>query len=254
MVSVPVTSEWVEDVIEQHHRYAADRDGRLRAELVEHYVPMCRRLARRFTGRGESFEDLVQVALVGLLEALERFDPGRGIPFPAFAAPTILGELKRHFRDHRWKVRVPRRIQNRFLEVQRARDDLAQTLGRIPSVADIADHLGISTDDVVEAMDAGATFEMPTLDGESGGNGASADVPVTEPGYQRIEDRVFLGALVSRLPRQRQLVLQMRFGQGMSQAAIGRRLGTSQMHISRSLAGSLATLRALSGTHSLGSS
>ena len=247
MGSVPAVREWAEDVIEQHRRYAAGRDGRLRADLVEHYLPMCRRLARRFTGRGESFEDLVQVALVGLLEALERFDPERGIPFPAFAAPTILGELKRHFRDHRWKVRVPRRIQNRFLDVQRARDDLAQTLGRIPTVADIAEHLGLSADDVVEAMEAGATFEMPTLDGDTG-TGAAGDVPVSEPGYQLIEDRVFLASLVSRLPRQRQLVLQMRFGQGMSQAAIGRRLGTSQMHISRSLAGSLATLRALTGT------
>jgi RNA polymerase sigma-B factor len=253
MVSLPATGEWVDDLSEQHHRYAAGRDDRLRAELVEHYRPMCRRLVRRFTGRGESFEDLVQVALVGLLEALERFDPDRGIPFPAFAAPTILGELKRHFRDHRWKMRVPRRIQNRFLDVQRARDDLAQTLGRIPSVADIADHLGLSTDDVVEAMDAGATFEMPALEAETSGGGPS-DVPVTEAGYQLIEDRVFLGSLVSRLPRQRQLVLEMRFGQGMSQAAIGRRLGTSQMHISRSLAGSLATLRALTGSHPVGSS
>ncbi len=248
----PAIGDWVEDVMELHLRYAAGRDGRLRAELVERYLPMCRRLARRFSGRGESFDDLVQVALVGLLEALERFDPGRGIPFPAFAAPTILGELKRHFRDHRWKVRVPRRIQNRFLEVQRARDDLAQALGRVPTVADIADHLGISPEDVVEAMEAGATFEMSTLDAETG-NGGSADVPVGEPGYQRIEDRVFLASLVARLPRQRQLVLQMRFGQGMSQAAIGRRLGTSQMHISRSLAGSLATLRALTGTHPPGS-
>jgi RNA polymerase sigma-B factor len=247
-MTVVAVSEWVEDVIEQHHRYAVDRDGRLRAELVEHYRPMCRRLARRFTGRGESFEDLVQVALVGLLEALERFDPDRGIPFPAFAAPTILGELKRHFRDHRWKVRVPRRIQNRFLDVQRARDDLAQTLGRIPTVTDIAEHLGLSTEDVLEAMDAGATFEMSTLDAEPG-SGAVSEIPVSDPGYQLIEDRVFLGALVSRLPRQRQLVLQMRFGQGMSQAAIGRRLGTSQMHISRSLAGSLGTLRALTGNH-----
>jgi len=246
-MAVVAVSEWVGDVIEQHHRYAAGRDSRLRAELVEHYRPMCRRLARRFTGRGESYEDLVQVALVGLLEALERFDPDRGIPFPAFAAPTILGELKRHFRDHRWKVRVPRRVQNRFLDVQRARDDLAQTLGRIPTVADIAEHLGLAPEDVLEAMDAGATFEMSTLDAEPG-SGAASEVPVSDPGYQLVEDRVFLGALVARLPRQRQLVLQMRFGQGMSQAAIGRRLGTSQMHISRSLAGSLATLRALTGS------
>jgi RNA polymerase sigma-B factor len=208
---------------------------------VEAYAELVRSVARRFHGRGEALEDLVQVGFVGLLQALERFDPTRGAPFIAFAMPTMVGELKKHFRDRRWNIRVSRELQERYLEVRAARDRLTQALGRVPTPADIAADLGIRTDDVVEALEAGSTFGMASLDGWRGER--DPDGRWRDGGYDVIDDRLFVDALVATLPSRQREVLELRFRHELTQAEIGRRVGMGQMQVSRLLSRTLRSLR-----------
>ncbi len=229
-------------LVAAHTEYAVTRDPRVREQLVEAYAGTVRAVARRFAGRGESEDDLAQVAFIGLLEALDRFDPSRGLPFRAFAVPTMVGELKRHFRDRRWRMRVPRALQERYLEVRRVRDELAQDLGRVPSVADIAAALELPRDDVVEALEAGATFNMSSLDGVCTGSVVVA-AGGPERGYQAVDDRLHVEALLARLEDRQRLVLDLRFGAELTQAEIGRRVGIGQMQVSRMLSRTLAALR-----------
>jgi len=231
-----------------HRRYAATRDAALRAELVEAYTPLVKAVAKRFAGRGEPLEDLQQTAFVGFLEALNRFDPDRGPRFVSFAVPTIVGHLKRHFRDRRWRVHVPRSVQERYLLVRAARDDLTQELRRVPTVLDIANALGLDVDQVAEAMDAGDSFGMTSLEARPNIIDNAGPTDRGERGYREVDDRLLADAMVSRLPDRQRRVLALRFGGELTQAEIARRIGTSQMQVSRILARSLATLRSMSET------
>jgi RNA polymerase sigma-B factor len=227
-----------------HVRYRQTRDPGLRDELVAAYEVLVTRMARRFAGRGESLEDLTQVAYVGLLKALDRFDPARGYPFAGYAIPTIVGELKRHFRDRRWKVGVPRVMQERYLAVRSERDRLTQVLGRTPTVGDIAEALGCSMDEVVEATELGWTFSMSSLDaGPFDDERPRPAVTHQERSYESVEDRLFVEALVAQLGDRERRILDLRFNGDKTQTQVGSELGMGQMQVSRVLARTLKSLR-----------
>lgn len=212
-------------------RFVRTRDPETRAQLVRHYVWLARRIARRFAGRGESTDDLEQVAYVGLINAIDRFDPARGAQFCAFAEPTITGELRRHFRDRRWIVRVGRSTQERYLAVRAARDELCQELRRVPTVAEIGQRLGLDIGTVVDAMDAGDSFRPSFLNTTGEGPGGLAG---SDSGFDAVEARDLLRSLVAGLPETDRTIVRLR-SQGLTQREIGQILGVSQMQVSRRL-------------------
>ena len=225
-----------------HAAFAVSRDPRLRAELATHYDNLARSLARRFPSRRESREDLVQVARVGLIHAVDRFDPDRNLPFVAFARPTIVGELKRHVRDHTWGMRVPRSLQERYLDVVRSVDDLTQELGRAPRIPEVAARVGLNADQVMEAIGVDSADRIQSLD-QPNDDGRHLDPSEEGSDLDRVEERADLAALVRNLPERTQRVLELRFVHELTQSEIGRRIGASQMCVSRTLAKTLAGLR-----------
>jgi RNA polymerase sigma-B factor len=230
-----------------YREYRLTRDPRLRESMVNMHVGLARGLARRFAGRGEELDDLVQVAFVGLLHAIDRFDPDYGRPFEAFASITILGELKHHFRDRRWLIRVPRPVQDNYLRVRAAMDVFSQDLGRSPATSDVADYTGLSEPEVLDALNAGRSFRQVSLNGAGlGGSPWVQDLLARPcPELQSVEDRELAASFLTRLPQREQQIVWLRFGQQLSQREIAERVGTSQMHVSRLLARSLDTLRSL---------
>ena len=230
-----------EEIGRLHIAFAVSRDPRLRAELVTHYDNLALSLARRFPTRRESHEDLVQVARIGLLHAVDRFDPDRNRPFVAFARPTILGELKRHLRDHTWGMGVPRSLQEHYLDVVRSVDDLTQELGRVPRLPEVAARVGLNADQVLEAIEVDSAAFIQSLDYPDDGRHLDPGEP--EPDFDRVEIRADLAALVRNLPERTQHVLELRFVDELTQSEIGRRIGASQMCVSRILAKTLAGLR-----------
>jgi RNA polymerase sigma-B factor len=217
-------------------RYAADRSPQLLDSLTQRFMPLAKSLAMRYHGGGEPLEDLVQVASLGLVKAIEGFDPSRGKPFNAYAVPTILGELRRHFRDRVWNLHLPRSLQEATMRVDDAVDKLTEENGRTPTVAEIAAHLGIETEDVLEAI--GASEARRTLSLDAPRRREDDDLAPTietvggdDPGYDRVEaDLAATGAGLSDRERS---ILEMRFGQNMTQSEIGEVLGVSQMQVSR---------------------
>jgi RNA polymerase sigma-B factor len=229
--------------------YRRTGDRRLRDELVEEHAPLAHFLARRFANRGEPVDDLVQVALVGLLKAVERFDPDRGLQFSTFATPTILGELKRHFRDRGWAVRVPRRVQELHLQLGRIVASLGQEHGRSPTPAEVAERAGVSEEDVLEAMEAGSLYRLVSLDGPATRDDDETSELVSclgdeDGAFEQIEHRAELDNLLGVLPDRERRIVELRFFDGMTQSEIAERVGVSQMHVSRLLARSLEALRA----------
>ena len=230
--------------------YHASRDVRVRDELVGAHIALAEHLARRFNHRGEPLDDLIQVACVGLLKAVERFDPGRGLEFSTFAIPTIVGELKRHFRDTGWAVRVPRRVQELHLQLGTIVATLSQELGRSPTIPEIAQAAGTTDDSVLDAMEAGHAYRSASLDGgmddEEHGPPAAiqARLGVDDPELISVERRATLAPLLETLPPRQQVIIHLRFFEGMTQSEIAKQLGISQMHVSRLLARSLEELRA----------
>lgn len=203
-------------------------------------------LAGRFAQRGEEIEDLHQVALLGLLKAIERFDPDRGVELTTFATATILGELKRHLRDRGWWVRPPRRVHDLYISAQQAMDELTQRLGRSPTIKELSAHLDVSIEEVVEAIDAGGLRNSTPLESPgTGGEEAFANslLGVKDPGLAEVEGRMFLTPLLERLPERDRMVIRLRFIAGWSQTQIGAFIGATQMQVSRMLARSLAQLR-----------
>jgi RNA polymerase sigma-B factor len=237
----------VDDDLDVHRQYLRTRDPRLRAAIAEAHAGLVRHLAARFANRAEAYDDLIQVGFVGLLGAIERFDPDRGRAFSAFATPTILGELKRHFRDRRWTVRVPRPVQENYLRVREAADSLAQVLGRSPSVSDVARFTGMTEEDVLEAMGAGSSFFLVSLDDTSEGQHASIESQVARycPELQRAETRSLVASLLSSLPDRERRIVWLRYHQDLTQQQIANRVGMSQMHVSRLLNHSLEAMRNL---------
>ena len=233
------------------HEFNRTRSSHLRDELIEAHLGLAEYLARRFANRGEPLDDLVQVASLGLVKAVERFDPDRGLEFTTFATPTIVGELKRHFRDKGWAVRVPRRVQELHLRVTRVVEDLSLELGRSPTIGEIAERSGTTEDEVIEAMDAGSAYRSASLDAGSSdaederGQGLLATLGELDPELTRAERRASLGPLIASLPEREQVMLYLRFYDGLTQSEIAKRLGISQMHVSRLLSRSLAQLRQL---------
>jgi RNA polymerase sigma-B factor len=213
----------------------------LRQQIVESQLSLVHHLAQRFRGRGEPYDDLVQVGTIGLLNAVDRFDPGRGA-FTAFAVPTILGEIRRHFRDRSWAMRVPRRLQDFGRQVSATREQLTQRLGRSPTVQELAAELHDDPDLVVEAIETAtvfATVPLPSASEEA----LFDNLSIPDYGLERVEQRATLRPLLARLPARERQILALRFVRGLSQSQIAAEVGVSQMHVSRLLARSLATLR-----------
>jgi RNA polymerase sigma-B factor len=215
-------------------RYAATRSPELRDELVARFMPLARSLAMRYRRRSESLDDLVGVANLGLVKAIDGYDPGRG-PFASYAVPTILGELRRHFRDHVWNVRLPRGLQELTMKVDEATNELTEELGRYPTTAQIGERLGISTEDVLEALEAAHSRRTMSLDApriaEEQAIPTVETIGRAEAGYERIE--ADLVAENAGLDQREWEVLRLRFVDELTQREIGRRLGVSQMQISR---------------------
>jgi RNA polymerase sigma-B factor len=236
---------------EKFVEYRRTRDRALRNELVEEHMRLAEFLARRFAHRGEPLDDLRQVALVGLLKAVERFEPDRGLQFSSFAMPTIVGELKRHFRDRGWAVRVPRRVQELHLELDRTIATLSQELGRPPTPREIADRAGVQEEDVLESMEASSLYRLPSIDAIRSGDD-SAGAPTErlgdlDPEINAVDNRLAVGELLSMLPEREQKIVYLRFFEGLTQSEIAEHVGISQMHVSRLLVRSLETLSAHTG-------
>jgi RNA polymerase sigma-B factor len=217
-------------------RFAQTRDPRLKEELVKRFLPLARSLALRYRGASEQLEDLIQVASLGLVKALDGFDPKRGRSFIAYAAPTILGELRRHFRDRVWDVRLPRGLQERTMAVSEAAQKLSEEEGRTPTVAQIAARLKISEEEVSEALQADEarrtlSLDVPKSREERESAPLVESVGHTEPGYDTVEAQ--LAAAEAPLDERERTVLRLRFEEDLNQYEIGRRLGVSQMQISR---------------------
>lgn len=229
------------------HRYRGG-DLAARDELAARYLPRANGVARRLRSRGEPLDDVAQVASLGLLKAIERFDPEQGAAFWTFALPTIAGEVKRYYRDACWAVHVPRALQERVLLVQRGMTRLAGRLGRSPTARELAESLGLTHEDVVDALEAGSAFDPRSLDAQVGG---SEDEGATfgellggeDEGLEAAEGRAVVGPALRTLCDRDRLILQLRFVEDMTQTEIAERVGVSQMHVSRLLRGALDRLR-----------
>jgi RNA polymerase sigma-B factor len=223
----------------EYHRTG---DHRIRDQLIESNRGLAESIARRYMRQRESDDDLRQVALLGLLKAVERFDPGRGLAFSSFATPTIEGELKRHFRDQRWAMRLPRQVQEQALEVSRAVGTLTQTLGRSPTIDDLVAETGLTGEDVIEALEAGRASTTAPID-VHGARNVLDTLGSGDPGLEDVERRMVVSQLLDELsPRERTVVIQ-RFYEGRTQSSIAEELGVSQVHVSRILAQALQRLR-----------
>ncbi len=226
-------------------RYAQTRDLAVRDEILTAHLGLVEQLARRFARRGEPLDDLVQVGAIGLIKALDRFDPDLGFAFAAFATTTVVGELKRHFRDKGWAVRAPRRIQELYLQIGRLVEELSQELGRAPTVRELAAASGASEQDIIEALEATHSYRVASLDAPAGDGGSLlAILAGTDRSLERADDRLALLPLLAALPERERLILELRFVEDLTQSEIANRVGVSQMHVSRLIARSLATLRA----------
>ena len=227
--------------------FVRTRDPELRERLVGAHLGLAASLAGRFSSRQESPDDLQQAALLGLLHAIDRFDPDRGVQFTTFAWATISGELKRHFRDRTWGVRVPRRVQELYLVTAEAMDALTNTLGRSPTVAEVAERIGASEEEVVEALEARTAYRLASIDtpvnDADGDGGAGMQLGDDDPGFRLVDERAALAGLINRLPPRERQIIHLRFNEELTQAEIAERVGVSQMHVSRLLSGSLQKLR-----------
>jgi RNA polymerase sigma-B factor len=229
---------------EKFEEFSRTRDERLRNELVEAHLGLAHQLARRFSSRGESYDDLVQVASMALVKSVDRFDPDRGVEFSTFATRTVIGELKRHFRDKGWAIRAPRRIQELYLELGPAIESLTQAHGRPPTVEEMAREIGASEEAVLEAMEAGQSYRTTSIDAPDRQDGTIAErLGDVDSGYVGTDDRMLLAISLTHLPERERTILNLRFVDGLTQSEIAERIGISQMHVSRLLASSLAKLR-----------
>lgn len=228
---------WITDALAT---FARTRDPALRAEIVERTLWLAHRAARRFNDRGEPFDDILQVARVALLNSVDRFDPSHGVPFGAYATPTITGEIKRHFRDRTWRVHVPRRAKDLRPAVNSASEELGNELGRSPTAQEVARRLDIDEDSVLEAIEANGAYRTALLDTTTERQLRDTDV---ESDLDGVLNRELVSKVLARLrPRERQII-QLRFFDEMTQAQIAELIGTSQVHVGRLITSSLALLR-----------
>jgi RNA polymerase sigma-B factor len=231
-------------LLERYHRHG---DAAAREALVERFLPLARQLARRYQRGSEPLDDLVQVASLGLLKAIDRFEPDRPTAFSSFAVPTILGELKRHFRDRGWSVRVPRDLQEMAVRVERVADEMARQLGRAPTPAEIANDIGTTTERVLEAREAAGAYRAVSLDRQRDDDEDSEQMAETfgieDPGFGLAEDAATVQRLMAVLSEREREVLRLRFAEDLTQSEIGARVGVSQMHVSRLIRQAVERLR-----------
>jgi RNA polymerase sigma-B factor len=219
-----------------------------RDALVEQHLPLVEHLARRFRNRGEPYDDLVQVATIGLIKSVDRFDLERGVEFSTYATPTIVGEIKRHFRDKGWAVRVPRRLQELRLSLASATSELSQKQGRSPTVSELAAHLKITDEEVLEGLESANAYSTLSLDAGDSGSGdepmpVAETLGVEDEGLEGVAYRESLKPMLEQLPPREKKILMLRFFKNMTQSEIAAEIGISQMHVSRLLARTLAQLR-----------
>jgi len=230
-------------LLERAHR----GDQQAREQLVERFLPLARQLARRYQRGGEALDDLIQVASLGLLKAIDRFDPTRTTAFSSFAVPTILGELKRHFRDKGWSVRVPRDLQELAVRLEPTNEALSREIGRVPTSAELADRLGVSVELLLEAREAAGAYRAVSLDrpreDDEEGDGIGAGFGVEDAGFSEAEDAATVQHLMRVLSEREREVLRLRFEEDLTQAEIGTRIGVSQMHVSRIIRQAIAQLQ-----------
>jgi RNA polymerase sigma-B factor len=226
-------------------------DREARAALVERFMPLARKLALRYLGAREPLDDLVQVASMGLVKAIDRYRPARGTAFSSFAVPTILGELKRYFRDCGWAVHVPRGAKELALKVERARDELTDTTNRPPTIQQLAEYLEVSLEQVLDSIEVAGAHHCSSLDAPADAEDSDAGTVIdmigdTDPGYEHIDDRTTIAAAaVEGLSPRDQQVLQLRIAEDLSQSEIGKRIGISQMQVSRILRQAVQRLSAI---------
>lgn len=243
---LPISDEERESLRSAFDDYRATGDEDLRDRIVEAHVRLAVHLARRFDNRGVPLDDLVQVASLGLLKAVERFEPERGHEFSTFATPTIMGELKRHFRDKGWTIRVPRRVQELHVRLNVLVEELTQRLGRSPTIGELATAVGASEEQVLEALEATNAYRAASIDSGVPSESAptlEAWLGRLDPEATQVENRLLVEGLIATLPPRERLMVELRFFEEMSQSEIAARLGISQMHVSRLLARCLDTLR-----------
>jgi RNA polymerase sigma-B factor len=230
-------------------RYAQDNSPVVREELVDRFMPLARRLAARYAGGAEPFDDLVQVASVGLVKAIDRFDPERGTAFSTFAVPTILGELKRHFRDRGWSVHVPRDVQERILKVERATAELPAKLGHTPTIQDIGKRIEATDEQVLEAMHASQGHHAVSLDAASSLADGDEPAPLGDRigeedlSFETVEYGAAIAPVLEEISQRDREVLHLRFVDDLTQSEIAERVGVSQMHVSRILRATIERLR-----------
>jgi RNA polymerase sigma-B factor len=227
--------------------YLVDGDMRARDELVARFLPLARQLARRYQRGQEPIDDLVQVASMGLIKAIDRYDVERGTAFSSYAVPTILGELKRYFRDSGWAVHVPRGMQERIMKVNHAMDRLSRTLGHSPTPAELAKEIGLTAEEVLEALEASVAYEASSLDAPRAIDPDAASyaesVGADDEGYEQVEYLQTLEPTMRAMPERDRLVLKLRFEEDLTQSEIAERIGVSQMHVSRLIRRALERLR-----------
>lgn len=218
--------------------------GRIRDELVEMHLPLVRHIAKRYSDRGEPVDDVIQAGTIGLINAVDRFEPDQGVAFSTYAVPTIIGAIRRHFRDATWSVKVPRRLQELRGRIDTAHDQLAQEIGRSPTVTEIAQRADLDAQDVLDALELAHAREMRPLDPPSSDGSSIADrMGDLDASLADVEDRATVDRLLKTLPERERMIVAMRFFDGMSQTQIAEQIGVSQMHVSRLLSQSLSRLR-----------
>jgi RNA polymerase sigma-B factor len=243
-----LSKDEVRSLFKRYRSAGPSEQPTLRAQLVDQHIGLVEFLARRFRNRGEPLEDLVQVGTIGLLKAIERFDLEREVEFSTYATPTIVGELKRHFRDKGWAVRVPRRLQELHLELTKVVGHLGQDLGRSPTVAEIAQTMGTTEETVLEGLEIAQAYNFTSLDApldtEDGGTTSFADqLGEADEHLEHLEYRASLAPEMAKLPERERRILYLRFFKGLTQSEIAEKLDISQMHVSRLLNRTLAGLR-----------
>jgi RNA polymerase sigma-B factor len=230
-------------------RWAQKRDVQARDTLIERFLPLARKLARRYAASNEPYEDLVQVASLGLVKAVERFDPGRGFAFTSFAVPTIVGELKRYFRDTAWALHVDRSAQERARRISEARREISSRLGRSPTVPEVAVSLECSEEEVLDGLQTAEAYDTVSLDAPRSGDGETERRIDTLGGEDdrlgRVEEQTTVFAAAQNLPERERQILYLRFGEDLTQAEIAERVGVSQMQVSRLLRKSVRRLQEL---------
>ena len=231
------------ELLRRYHE-KGDHDARL--ELVERHLPLVRSLARRYAGRGESVEDLEQVGAIGLIKAIDRYDLGRDVALTTYATPNVVGEIKRYFRDKAWAVRVPRGLQELHARLAKTIDRLTGDLGRSPSIAEIAEALEASPEQVLEALETGSAYSAISLSADDAGGGEQdpmESLGAEDEGYERTEERASLEPALGTLPEREREILRLRFEEGLTQTQIAERFHISQMHVSRLIRKSLERMR-----------